>query len=315
MTAAACVSSARGRYDDFDRDLPERRDHVPLDAQGAVPAMQQVRHVGDQSGDAAGQLRALRRRRLPPGAGVYAARDEPRQSEMRPMSAFENFEWTPSVADDGRILYARWDYIDRFNGYFFSLWLTNPDGAKCATRVQELHVAAAVRVRARAIPHSQKLIFTATAHRLHHRRVAGALGPHAGDGAVAADHAADARGPVPRGRGLAEPLLRQPVAAFGNALPGCVVRPPAAAALRGERRSQPGQCPGHLPLRRLWQLELAPPRRGDFQPLAHPVEAGQSRRSCRAPSAGTARRKADSSSKTYTEGSTAFRGGRSSSFA
>jgi hypothetical protein len=47
---------------------------------------------------------------------------------LRPISAFENFEWTPSVAADGRILYARWDYIDRFNGHFFSLWSTNPDG-------------------------------------------------------------------------------------------------------------------------------------------------------------------------------------------
>ena len=44
------------------------------------------------------------------------------------ISAFENFEWTPAVAADGRILYARWDYIDRFNGHFMSLWSTNPDG-------------------------------------------------------------------------------------------------------------------------------------------------------------------------------------------
>ena len=44
------------------------------------------------------------------------------------ISAFENFEWTPAVAGDGRILYARWDYIDRFNGHFMSLWSTNPDG-------------------------------------------------------------------------------------------------------------------------------------------------------------------------------------------
>ena len=48
--------------------------------------------------------------------------------DIRPISAFENFEWTPSVAADGRILYARWDYIDRFNGPFISLWSTNPDG-------------------------------------------------------------------------------------------------------------------------------------------------------------------------------------------
>ncbi|MBI5397198.1 MAG: discoidin domain-containing protein [Verrucomicrobia bacterium] len=47
---------------------------------------------------------------------------------IRPLSAFENFEWTPSLAHDGRILYARWDYIDRFNGPFISLWSANQDG-------------------------------------------------------------------------------------------------------------------------------------------------------------------------------------------
>ena len=50
-------------------------------------------------------------------------------SHLRPLSAFENFEWTPSVANDGRLLYTRWDYIDRFNGHFFSLWSANQDGA------------------------------------------------------------------------------------------------------------------------------------------------------------------------------------------
>ena len=44
--------------------------------------------------------------------------------DLRAISAFENFEWTPSVASDGTILYARWDYIDRFNGHFMSLWST-----------------------------------------------------------------------------------------------------------------------------------------------------------------------------------------------
>ena len=29
--------------------------------------------------------------------------------DLRAISAFEMFEWTPSVANDGRILYARWD--------------------------------------------------------------------------------------------------------------------------------------------------------------------------------------------------------------
>ena len=47
---------------------------------------------------------------------------------MQAISAFENFEWTPAIGHDGQILYARWDYIDRFNGDYMSLWATNPDG-------------------------------------------------------------------------------------------------------------------------------------------------------------------------------------------
>ncbi|MBN1489416.1 MAG: discoidin domain-containing protein, partial [Phycisphaerae bacterium] len=45
------------------------------------------------------------------------------------ISPFENFEWTPSIADDGTILHSRWDYVDRYNNAFMSLWAINPDGA------------------------------------------------------------------------------------------------------------------------------------------------------------------------------------------
>ncbi len=83
---------------------------------------------------------------------------------LRPISAFENFEWTPSVAHDGRILYARWDYIDRFNGHFFSLWSTNPDGSNAQLVFKNYTPSPQCVFEARAIPNSHKLIFTATAH-------------------------------------------------------------------------------------------------------------------------------------------------------
>ena len=80
------------------------------------------------------------------------------------ISAFENFEWTPAVAGDGRILYARWDYIDRFNGHFMSLWSTNPDGTNPQLVYGNYTVRPQCVFEARPIPHSTKLIFTATAH-------------------------------------------------------------------------------------------------------------------------------------------------------
>ncbi len=80
------------------------------------------------------------------------------------ISAFENFEWLPAVANDGRILYARWDYIDRFNGDFFSLWSTNPDGTNGQLVYGNYTVRPQAVFEARPIPESSQLIFTATAH-------------------------------------------------------------------------------------------------------------------------------------------------------
>ncbi|MCY2931706.1 MAG: discoidin domain-containing protein [Planctomycetota bacterium] len=91
---------------------------------------------------------------------------------LRPISAFENFEWTPSVANDGRILYTRWDYIDRFNGHFFSLWSTNPDGTNPQLVYGNYTTRPQVKFEARAIPNSRKIVCTAGAH---HSNVGGSL--------------------------------------------------------------------------------------------------------------------------------------------
>ena len=91
---------------------------------------------------------------------------------LRPISAFENFEYTPAVANDGRVLYTRWDYIDRFNGPFFSLWSTNPDGTNPQLVYGNYTVRPQVVCDARPVPRSHKLVFTATAH---HSIIGGSL--------------------------------------------------------------------------------------------------------------------------------------------
>ena len=83
---------------------------------------------------------------------------------LRPISAFENFEWTPAVANDGQILYTRWDYIDRFNGHFFSLWSAHPDGTNPQLVYGNYTMRPQVVAEARPIPRSQNLVFTAAAH-------------------------------------------------------------------------------------------------------------------------------------------------------
>lgn len=97
---------------------------------------------------------------------------DPDGGNLRPISAFENFEWYPSVAWDGRILYARWDYIDRPNGDFLSLWSTNPDGANPQLVYGNFTHRPQCVFEARCIPGAMKIIFTASAH---HSNVGGSL--------------------------------------------------------------------------------------------------------------------------------------------
>jgi cytochrome c553 len=99
-------------------------------------------------------------------------RMDARGGNLRPISAFENFEWTPSVAGDGRILYARWDYIDRFNGPFMSLWSTNPDGTNPQLVYGNFTSRPQCVFEARSVPNSRKLVFTAAAH---HSNMGGSL--------------------------------------------------------------------------------------------------------------------------------------------
>ncbi|MBM4031167.1 MAG: hypothetical protein FJ291_05210, partial [Planctomycetes bacterium] len=88
----------------------------------------------------------------------------PDGSNLKAISAFENFEWTPSVAPDGRILFARWDYVDRHNNAFMSLWSTRPDGTMPNLVYKNFTRSPHCVFEARAVPGSHKLLFTASAH-------------------------------------------------------------------------------------------------------------------------------------------------------
>lgn len=85
-------------------------------------------------------------------------------ASMRAISAFESFEWDPSVANDGRIYYARWDYVDRDNMPYMKLWATNPDGTNAQIVWGNFTRNPQCAFEARAVPNSRKIIFTAAAH-------------------------------------------------------------------------------------------------------------------------------------------------------
>lgn len=91
---------------------------------------------------------------------------------IRTLSRHETSEWHPSVMNDGRLVYIRWDYVDRSAANFHGLWTCNPDG----TGVGSLFGNYTMRINAcyqpRAIPGSEKLLFIAGAH---HADVGGSL--------------------------------------------------------------------------------------------------------------------------------------------
>jgi len=93
-------------------------------------------------------------------------------SDLCAISPFEMFEWTPEIAQDGRILHSRWDYIDRDNMPYMGLWAINPDGSDPRIVFKNYTRAPHCVFEAKPIPGSHKIIFTASAH---HAQTMGSL--------------------------------------------------------------------------------------------------------------------------------------------
>ena len=91
---------------------------------------------------------------------------------IRPLSPFAMFEWEPSVDNQGRVIYTRWDYVDREAMPYMSLWATRPDGSQAEAIFGNYTLNPHCMFEPRAIPNSRKFVFTASAH---HSNTAGSL--------------------------------------------------------------------------------------------------------------------------------------------
>ena len=91
---------------------------------------------------------------------------------IRQLSFGEANEWDPSVLADGRIIYTRWDYINRHDVRYQSLWSIHPDGTGTAHFYGNYTRNPCMTAEARAIPGSDHIVCTATAH---HGLTAGSL--------------------------------------------------------------------------------------------------------------------------------------------
>ena len=66
---------------------------------------------------------------LPPQSATYTLHSmEPDGSDVIALSFHETNEWSPTVSHQGRIIYTRWDYLDRSWGAAHHLWQCFPDG-------------------------------------------------------------------------------------------------------------------------------------------------------------------------------------------
>ncbi|MDO4586371.1 MAG: hypothetical protein Q4C95_03645 [Planctomycetia bacterium] len=89
-------------------------------------------------------------------------------------------EYLPSMLNDGRVIFTRWEYTDKALWRVQSLWSMNPDGTNTQTFWGNQSVWPDVLTEARAIPGSSKIFFTAVGHHAWFNGSIGIIDPNAG---------------------------------------------------------------------------------------------------------------------------------------
>ena len=78
-------------------------------------------------------------------------------SNIRVLSSNNEHDNTPWPLPDGRILYTRWEYVDRSQVHFHHLWAANPDGTAQMTWFGNLHPGITM-IDAKPIPGTDKIV-------------------------------------------------------------------------------------------------------------------------------------------------------------
>ncbi|MBM4088538.1 MAG: hypothetical protein FJ276_03800 [Planctomycetes bacterium] len=85
-------------------------------------------------------------------------------SNVRVVSFHDTHEYDPAVLHDGRVLYTRWDYVDRQAVNFQHLWTVKPDGSDVRIWYGNSTLNPMGIWEARPIPGSHRVMGTACAH-------------------------------------------------------------------------------------------------------------------------------------------------------
>ena len=80
------------------------------------------------------------------------------------ISANNEADFTPTLLPDGRILYTRWEYVDREVNRLQSLWTVNPDGTGASAYWGNQSYWPDMQLNARPIPGTQRVLLHAPGH-------------------------------------------------------------------------------------------------------------------------------------------------------
>ncbi|HEY3321495.1 MAG TPA: hypothetical protein VGP72_13590 [Planctomycetota bacterium] len=108
-----------------------------------------------------------------PGCPVYTlAAMNGDGSGIRMLSHHEVQEWDPAVLPDGRLIYTRWDYVDRHAVFGQQLWTCRPDGTAPLGYYGNYTLNPVGIWEAQPVPNSRLVMATAAAH---HAMTAGSI--------------------------------------------------------------------------------------------------------------------------------------------
>lgn len=110
---------------------------------------------------------------MPPTSAFPLARCDRDGKDIRVVSANNEPDYLPSVMNDGRVIYTRWEYTDKPLWRAQKLWTINPDGTQVQMFWGNQSVWPDVMKDARAIPGSRRVMFTGCGH---HDWFAGSVG-------------------------------------------------------------------------------------------------------------------------------------------
>ena len=85
-------------------------------------------------------------------------------TNVRKLSSNYLNDFTPYVLDDGRIIYSRWEYVDKPACPIQSLWTINPDGSGLRVYFGNRVLSPGTFMEPRSIPGTTKILCTMTGH-------------------------------------------------------------------------------------------------------------------------------------------------------